>query len=71
MLHPETLEAYRRMTPSERLQLTLEMTRENGPRMFRGTSEQIERRFEILRIQNDDRNRRMLEAIARTRKTNG
>ena len=68
MLHPETLEAYRRMTPSERLQLTLEMTRENGPRMFRGTSEQIERRFEILRIQNDDRNRRMLKAFARTRK---
>lgn len=71
MLHPETLEAYRRMTPSERLKLTLEMTRQNGPRMFRGTSEQIERRFEILRIQNDDRNRRMLEGFARTRKTNG
>jgi len=68
MLHPETLEAYRRTTPSERLQLTLEMTRENGRRMFRGTSEQIERRFEILRIQNDDRNRRMLGAFARNRK---
>ena len=26
MLHPETLEAYRQMTPSERLKLTLEMT---------------------------------------------
>ncbi len=71
MLHPETLDAYRRMTPSERLKLTLKMTCENGPNMFRGTSEQVDRRFEILRIQNADRNRRMLEAIARTRKING
>jgi hypothetical protein len=71
MLHPETLESYRRMTMSERLRLTLAMTSENGPRMFRGTTEQIDRRFQLLRIQNDDRNRRMLEAIARTRKTNG
>lgn len=71
MLHPETLEAYRRMTPSERLQLTLKMTRENGPRMFRGTKEQVERRFEILRIQNEDRNQRMLKAIACTRNVNG
>ena len=71
MLHPETLEAYRRMSPSERLRLTLKMTSENGPNMFLGTAEQVDRRFEILRIQNDDRNRRMLEAIARTRKTNG
>lgn len=71
MLHKETLEEYRRMTPSQRLQLTLEMTSENVKRMFRGTPEQIERRFEILRRQNDDRNRRMLEAIARTRVTHG
>ena len=67
MLHPETLEAYRRMTPSQRLQITLEMIRENAPRMFLGTDQQIDRRFEILRQQNDDRNQRMLEAIARTR----
>ena len=67
MLHPETLEAYRRMTPSQRLQITLEMMRENAPRMFQGTDEQIDRRFEILRRQNDDRNQRMLAAYARTR----
>lgn len=71
MLHQETLEAYRRMTPSEKFKLTLEMIRENTPRMFRGTPEQIDRRFEILRRQNDDRNRRMLEAIARTRDAHG
>ncbi len=54
MLHPETLEAYRRMTPSERLQLTLKMTRENGPRMFRGTKEQVERRFPTPKLDLTD-----------------
>ena len=67
MLSRETLERYRRMTPSERLRLTLEMIRENTPRLFRGTEAEIERRFEILRRQNDARNRNMLEALARTR----
>ncbi|MBP86192.1 MAG: hypothetical protein CMJ64_05670 [Planctomycetaceae bacterium] len=69
MLHPETLEAYRRMTPSERLQLTLEMTRDNTPYLFLGTPEQVDRKFELLRRQNDDRNRRMLAALARTRES--
>ena len=71
MLHSETLEAYRRMTPSERLQLTVEMTRENARNMFHGTPEQVERRVEIVRTQNDDRNKRMLTAIARTRHNDG
>jgi hypothetical protein len=71
MLHPETLAKYRRMTAAERLRLTLEMTRENARNMFRGTPQQIDRRFEILRMQNDQRNRNMLEAIARTRHGHG
>lgn len=71
MMHPETLAAYRRMSPSERLKLTLQMTRENGRAMFQGTPEQVERRFEIIHKQNEDRNYRMLEAIARTRDSLG
>lgn len=67
MLHPETLEAYRKMTPSERLKLTLEMTRENFRRLLTGPPNIVARRFEVLRQQNDERNRRMLTAIARTR----
>ncbi|MDA1049667.1 MAG: hypothetical protein O3C40_04185 [Planctomycetota bacterium] len=67
MLHPETLEAYRRMTPSERLRLTLEMTTANTPYLFLGTPEQVDRKFELLRRQNDERNRNMLEGLARTR----
>ncbi len=67
MLSQETLEVYRQMTPGQRLKLALEMIRDNTPRMYRGTAAQIERRFEILRLQNDERNRNMLRAIARTR----
>ena len=63
MLHPETLEAYRQMTPSERLKLT----RENTKFLLSGPPEIVARRFELLRRQNDERNRNMLTAIARTR----
>ena len=68
VLSKETLEMYRRMTPGERLRLTLEMMDENTAYLLRGTPEQVARRFELLRCQNDERNRRMLEGIARTRK---
>ncbi len=71
MLHPETLAAYRRMTPSEKMSVTMQMMRENAQRFFSAPSDVIEKRLEILRKQNDDRNQRMLEAIARTRVHHG
>lgn len=67
MLSRETLERYRRMTTAERLKLAMKMTDEATPYLLRGTPEQVARRFELLRRQNDERNRRMLEGIARTR----
>ncbi len=67
MLSRETLERYRRMTPSERLALTFEMIRENTPWLLYGPTEVVDRRFELLRRENDQRNRNMLTAIARTR----
>ena len=67
MLSRETLERYRRMTTAERLKLAMKMTNEATPYLLRGTPEQVERRFELLRRQNNERNRRMLEGIARTR----
>ena len=68
MLSRETLERYRRMTPSERLQLTMRLIEESIPALFVGPPNVVNRRFELLRRQNDERNRRMLAAIARTRK---
>jgi hypothetical protein len=67
MLSPETLERYRRMTLGERLALTLQLMDDAEPYLFAGPPEQVKRRFELLRRQNDDRNRRILEGIARTR----
>jgi hypothetical protein len=49
VLSPETLEYYRRMTPSERLRVTLELIREETPYLLRGTAEQVERQFKLLR----------------------
>ncbi|MEX2213879.1 MAG: hypothetical protein WD768_07115 [Phycisphaeraceae bacterium] len=69
MLSKEQLEAYRRMTPGMRLHLALEMTDDNLPHLLAGSPEQVDRRFELLRMQNDDRNRRMLEGIARSKET--
>jgi len=66
MLSRETLEEYRRMTPGQRLALAFRLTDEATPYLFAGTPEQIKRRFELLRRQNDQRNQRILEGIART-----
>ncbi len=67
MLSRETLERYRAMSNSERLRLTLQMINESLPYLLEGPPEVVDRRFELLRRQNDERNRRMLEAIARYR----
>jgi hypothetical protein len=67
MLSRETLERYRAMSNSERLKLTLQMINEPLPYLLEGPPEVVDRRFEPLRRQNDERNRRMLEAIARYR----
>jgi hypothetical protein len=69
MLSDETLERYRRMTNVERLRLTLEMIEQETPYLLRGSPEVVDRRFELLRRQNDERNRRMFEGIARTKKS--
>jgi len=67
MLSKETLERYRRMTTSQRAALVVQSMRENWPAMFIGSEEKVARRFELLRRQNDERNRNMLAGLARTR----
>ena len=65
MLSKETLEEYRRMTPGQRLSLALRMTTAQTPYLFAGPPEVVKRRFELLRRENDERNLRMCEAMAR------
>ena len=67
MLSSETIESYRRMTVAERIRLVMRMIDENTPALLHGPPEVVKRRFELLRRENDARNRNMLECIARTR----
>jgi len=71
MLSPETIEMYRRMTPSQRLALTLQAMRESWPYLFRGSREMVDRRFELIRRENDLRNQAMLEGLAAAERRNG
>ena len=67
MMSRETAEQIRRMSNSERLKMTLEMIRESVPHLLSGTPEQVARRFELLRRENDERNRNMLLGLARAK----
>ena len=69
MLSQETLDAYRRMTPGERLAIALEMTQANLPALLEGTPSVVARRFELLRRENDLRNARILAALAAMKAT--
>jgi hypothetical protein len=69
MLSPETLDRYRGMTPGERLRLTLDLTAEATKSLLSGPEAIVDRRLELLRLQNDRRNRAMLEGILKTRST--
>jgi hypothetical protein len=68
---PEALERYRRMSLSERLALVLEMIRKETPYLLAGSREVVDRRFELLRRENDLRNENMLRGIARTKFQHG
>jgi len=67
MLSRETLEKYRSMSRAERFKLAREMTQAAIPYLLRGSPEQVSRRFEYLRRENDLANFNILSAIARTR----
>ena len=64
MLSQEQLEQYRRMTPGERIALSLMMTEEQWPQMMSGPPEVVDRRFELINRENDARNRKVLTALA-------
>jgi len=67
MLSPESLEHYRQMSLSERLALVLRMIDEETPYLLAGKPEVVDRRFELLRRENDLRNQAMLEALAKAK----
>ena len=52
MLSREALDAYRRMTPDQRLALTLQAMRESIPYLLSGSPEVVDRRFKLIRREN-------------------
>jgi len=68
VMSKESKEHWRRLTLSERLKVVLQMIDEAVPYLLEGPPEVVARRFELLRRQNDERNRRMLEGIARSKR---
>lgn len=71
MLSDESLEEYRKMTVAERLSLTFAMMRDAGEYLTSGPADIVDRRFELIRRQNDQRTRNMLIGLARTRIQHG
>ena len=67
MLSEESLDRYRAMTLSERLDLVLQMIRDEVPLLLSGPPDVVDRRFDLLRRENDLRNQAMLEGIARSK----
>ncbi len=65
MLSPETLETYRRMTPSQRLRLTLDMLADNERFLLMGDEAQVNRKFALLNQRNDERNQALLDGLKR------
>ena len=65
MLSKESLDEYRRMSPSERLLLTFAAIREQTPYLFVGTDEVVTRRFQLLDRENSLRTERILVAMKR------
>jgi hypothetical protein len=53
MLSPQQIERYRAMTPGERLAISLQMTRESIPYLNSGTPEEVRRKHELLRRENE------------------
>lgn len=65
MLSPETLESYRRMTPAQRLQLTIELCRSAWAALDAGDPKIVERRYMRLAQENDLRNQRICAGFRR------
>jgi hypothetical protein len=68
MMSPEAIDRIRKMTPSERLRMTLQMIQESTPYLFVGDPDMVARRFELLHRENDARNNNMRQALARTKR---
>jgi hypothetical protein len=66
-LSPETIEEYRRLTPGERLTITFKMMRDAAQFLKSGPPDVLDRKFELIRRENDARTENMLRGLALTK----
>ncbi len=66
MLSEQSDDQYRRLPLGEKLRLTLEMCRRHEPCLLVGTPDQVRRKFELIRRENNLRNANMLAAFAQS-----
>jgi len=64
MLSKETLERYRRMTPGQRLKLSLQAIDENESALLYGRKDVVDRRFQLLDRENQFRVRNILQGLS-------
>ena len=67
MLSEETLEEYRRMTPGQRLTMTLKMMRDAAHFLKNGPPDVLDRKFELIRRENDARTENMRHGLAQAK----
>ena len=63
MISKEALEAYRQMTPGQRLELTFAATKQALEVMLEGPPDVVAKRFQRIRDENEARNRALRETI--------
>lgn len=68
MLSPETLESYRRMTPAERLRLTIDLSRSAWSSLNEGSPDIVNRRYLRLEQENEQRNLMISEGLRQSEK---
>lgn len=68
MLSQKTIDEYRQMSVAARLRLVLDMCRDSSRFLLMGDPDHVQRKFDLIRRENDRRNENMLKAIARTRR---
>lgn len=71
MLSEEQIDAYRRMTPSERLSESLRLTREEMDRVMQGTPEEIDAFFDRINREHDESSRSLIEGLKRAERLGG
>jgi hypothetical protein len=66
MLSQQSVSHYLSLTPGERLKITLEACRRHEPCLLIGEPDHVDRKFELIRRENEARNANLIAAFKRS-----